>query len=92
MEERIHDKIKLLEFEKLKNEHTKLEFGLTKTRAETKGDNLGDLEKKEGTESLDSPIKSIRTLTIKFPTRPQGWGYFFSPLKRAFISKTFPEN
>lgn len=48
MKERIHDEIKLLEFEKLKTEHAKLEHEFAKTRAETKGDNLGDFEKKEG--------------------------------------------
>lgn len=46
-EERKHNEIKLLGLEKLKFEHTKVEFELNKIRAETKCDNIRDFEEKE---------------------------------------------
>lgn len=91
IEARRNDETKLLELEKLKIERVKIDLELAKIRAETRGENLGDQEKREYIESLDSLIKSVRTLTIKVPSRPESWSYFFSSLERAFISKNVPE-
>lgn len=52
---------------------------------------MNNFEKTKSIESLDTLIKSIRTLTIKISTRPEGWGYFFLSLERAFISKSVSE-
>ncbi|KFM60215.1 hypothetical protein X975_25980, partial [Stegodyphus mimosarum] len=86
IDERKSDESRLLELEKVKTE-----LELAKLRAESKSENLIEYEKRENLESLDSLIKSIRILTTKIPIRPEGWGYFFSSLERAFISKSVPE-
>ncbi|GFU88501.1 uncharacterized protein TNCV_944801 [Trichonephila clavipes] len=38
--------------------------------------------------SVDSLIKSIRTLTVKIPDKPEGWSFFFLSLERAFVAKS----
>nr|XP_042897354.1 uncharacterized protein LOC122269252 [Parasteatoda tepidariorum] len=79
------EKESLLQLEKFKFERTKAELELAKLRNENK------FENSESTESLDSLVKSVRTLTVKVPSRPEGWSYFFSSLERAFNSKSVPE-
>nr|XP_042912872.1 uncharacterized protein LOC122272902 isoform X1 [Parasteatoda tepidariorum]XP_042912873.1 uncharacterized protein LOC122272902 isoform X2 [Parasteatoda tepidariorum] len=89
IEERKSDEIRLIE--KLKAERVKSELELAKLRIESKSELPVDSVKNESVESLDSLIKSVRTLTHKIPNRPEGRGYFFSSLERAFISKNVPE-
>ncbi|GFV94093.1 integrase catalytic domain-containing protein [Trichonephila clavipes] len=36
----------------------------------------------------NSLIKSIRTLTVKIPDKPEGWSFFFLSLERAFAAKS----
>lgn len=43
--------------------------------------------KNEVETSLYSLVKSSRTLTIKVPTRSEGWAFFFSSFERVFASK-----
>ncbi|GBM17688.1 hypothetical protein AVEN_168530-1 [Araneus ventricosus] len=84
-----------MNLEQIKLERVKAELELARLRSESnsenKNENSGENDKKESIESLDSLIKSIRTLTVKLPNRPEGFTYFFSSLERAFISKNVPE-
>ncbi|GBN70699.1 hypothetical protein AVEN_44233-1, partial [Araneus ventricosus] len=84
-----------MNLEQIKLERVKAELELARLRSESnsenKNKNSGENDKKESIESLDSLIKSIRTLTVKLPNRPEGFSYFFSSLERAFISKNVPE-
>ncbi|GBN50878.1 hypothetical protein AVEN_270062-1 [Araneus ventricosus] len=84
-----------MNLEQIKLERVKAELELARLRSESnsenKNKNSGEKDKKESIESLDSLIKSIRTLTVKLPNRPEGFTYFFSSLERAFISKNVPE-
>ncbi|GBM11927.1 hypothetical protein AVEN_209626-1 [Araneus ventricosus] len=84
-----------MNLEQMKLERVKAELELARLRSESnsenKNENSGENDKKESIESLDSLIKSIRTLTVKLPNRPEGFSYFFSSLERAFISKNVPE-
>ncbi|GBN56105.1 hypothetical protein AVEN_110858-1 [Araneus ventricosus] len=84
-----------MNLEQIKLERVKAELELARLRSESnsenKNENSGENDKKESIESLDSLIKSIRTLTVKLPNRPEGFSYFFSSLERAFISKNVPE-
>ena len=80
-----------LELEKIKLERTKAELELSRVKA-VPNNNDAELEVKiEKCDSLDSLIKSIRTLTIKVPSRPEGWGLFFASLERSFITKNVPD-
>ncbi|GBM25896.1 hypothetical protein AVEN_94343-1 [Araneus ventricosus] len=36
-------------------------------------------------------IKSVRTLTIKVPSKSEDWGFFFTSLERAYSTKKVPE-
>ncbi|GBN75838.1 hypothetical protein AVEN_78893-1, partial [Araneus ventricosus] len=84
-----------MNLEQIKLERVKAELELARLRSESnsenKNENSGENDKKECIESLDSLIKSIRTLTVKLSNRPEGFSYFFSSLERAFISKNVPE-
>ncbi|GBM27310.1 hypothetical protein AVEN_13634-1 [Araneus ventricosus] len=84
-----------MNLEQIKLERVKPELELARLRSESnsenKNKNSGENDKKESIESLDSLIKSIRTLRVKLPNRPEGFSYFFSSLERAFISKNVPE-
>ena len=42
-------------------------------------------------ESIGAIVKSVRTLTIKVPSKSEGWGFFFTSLERAFNIKNVPE-
>ncbi|GFY69599.1 hypothetical protein TNIN_328471 [Trichonephila inaurata madagascariensis] len=44
----------------------------------------------QGCNSLDALVKSVRTLTLKVPNRPEGWAFFFASLEKAFASKNVP--
>ncbi|GBN04680.1 hypothetical protein AVEN_31101-1 [Araneus ventricosus] len=84
-----------MNLEQIKLKRVKAELELARLRSESnsenKNENSGENDKKESIESLDSLIKSIRTLMVKLPNRPEGFSYFFSSLERAFISKNVPE-
>lgn len=41
--------------------------------------------------SLESLIKSVKTLTIPVPTRAESYNLFFQSLERAFKTKNVPE-
>ncbi|XP_071034250.1 uncharacterized protein, partial [Parasteatoda tepidariorum] len=69
-------------------ERTKTELEIARIRSEPKENNI---ELIESNNSLDSLIKSIRTLTIKVPSKPENWGFFFTSLERAFIVKCVPD-
>ncbi|GBM88304.1 hypothetical protein AVEN_198136-1 [Araneus ventricosus] len=84
-----------MNLEQIKLERVKAELELARLRSESnsenKNENSGEIDKKESIESLDSLIKSIKTLTVKLPNRPEGFSYFFSSIQRALISKNVPE-
>lgn len=82
--------------EQIRLERTKAEVELARLRSEINSanisENLSENQKNESLESLDSLVKSIRTLTVKFPiNKPEAFSYFFSSLERAFVSKNVPE-
>ncbi|GFX78532.1 DUF1758 domain-containing protein [Trichonephila clavipes] len=79
-----------LELERLKLERVKAELELAQL-----GNNASKSEtsfnKCETETSIDVFIKSVRTLTIKVPSKSEGWGYFFASLERAYNNKNVPE-
>ncbi|GFU21862.1 DUF1758 domain-containing protein [Trichonephila clavipes] len=79
-----------LELERLKLERVKAELELAQL-----GNNASKSEtsfNKCGTEtSIEVFITSVRTLTIKVPSKSEGWGYFFASLERAYNNKNVPE-
>ncbi|GFY29739.1 uncharacterized protein TNCV_1813171 [Trichonephila clavipes] len=79
-----------LELERLKLERVKAELELAQL-----GNNASKREtsfnKCETETSIDVFIKSVRTLTIKVPSKSEGWGYFFASLERAYNNKNVPE-
>lgn len=82
-----------IELERLKLERVKIELQLAQLKSN--GNNAETSfehdNKKETEESLDSLIKSVRTLTIKVPSKSEGWGFFFTSLERAYSTKKVPE-
>lgn len=80
-----------LQLEQIKLERAKTELELSQMRT-NKNTNEDDSENKiEKCDSLDSLIKSIKTLTIRIPSRPEGWNLFFASLERSFITKNVPD-
>ncbi|GFT48329.1 uncharacterized protein NPIL_350211 [Nephila pilipes] len=74
-----------IEIERLKIERIKLELQLAQVKANGNNTSFDQGCKSEPEESLDSLIKSVRTLTIKPPSKSQDWGFFFTSLERAYM-------
>ncbi|GFV27565.1 uncharacterized protein TNCV_894341 [Trichonephila clavipes] len=85
IEERKYDESQQLELEKIR-EKSKLDLEIARIRANDK-DNNTEVNCNDSF-SVDSLIKSIRTLTVKIPDKPEGWSFFFLPLERAFAAKS----
>ncbi|GFU40234.1 hypothetical protein TNCV_3231351 [Trichonephila clavipes] len=83
IEERKYDESQQLELEKIR-EQSKLDLEIARIRANDK-DNNTEVNCNDSF-SVDSLIKSIRTLTVKIPDKPEGWSFFLS-LERAFAAK-----
>ncbi|GFX48147.1 hypothetical protein TNCV_4114821 [Trichonephila clavipes] len=84
IEERKYDESQQLELEKIR-EKSKLDLEIARIRANDK-DNNTEVNCNDSF-SVDSLIKSIRTLTVKIPDKPEGWSFFFLSLERAFAAK-----
>ncbi|GBO10843.1 hypothetical protein AVEN_104994-1 [Araneus ventricosus] len=82
IEERKRHEQSEVEIEKLK-----LELEVAKAHAEIKNTSCEG----ESQDSLETLIKSVRTLTVKLLTKQENWGFFFSSLERAFSTKNVPE-
>ncbi|GFT41770.1 integrase catalytic domain-containing protein [Trichonephila clavipes] len=74
IEERKYDESQQLELEKIR-EKSKLDLEIARIRANDK-DNTTEVNCNDSF-SVDSLIKSIRTLTVKIPDKPEGWSFFF---------------
>ncbi|GFX32516.1 integrase catalytic domain-containing protein [Trichonephila clavipes] len=85
IEERKYDESQQLELEKIR-EKSKLDLEIARIRANDK-DNNTEVNCNDSF-SVDSLIKSIRTLTVKIPDKPEGWSFFFLSLERAFAAKS----
>ncbi|GFX04663.1 uncharacterized protein TNCV_1912081 [Trichonephila clavipes] len=85
IEERKYDESQQLELEKIR-EKSKLDLEIARIRANDK-DNNTEVNCNYSF-SVDSLIKSIRTLTVKIPDKPEGWSLFFLSLERAFAAKS----
>ncbi|GFT65302.1 integrase_H2C2 domain-containing protein [Trichonephila clavipes] len=85
IEERKYDESQQLELEKIR-EKSKLDLEIARIRANDK-DNNTEVNCNDSS-SLNSLIKSIRTLTVKIPDKPGGWSFFFLSLERAFSAKS----
>ncbi|GFX89631.1 integrase catalytic domain-containing protein [Trichonephila clavipes] len=85
IEERKYDESQQLELEKIR-EKSKLDLEIARIRANDK-DNNTEVNCNDSF-SVDSLIKSIRTLTVKIPNKPEGWCFFFLSLERAFAAKS----
>ncbi|GFU93931.1 DUF1758 domain-containing protein [Trichonephila clavipes] len=85
IEERKYDENQQLELEKIR-EKSKLDLEIARIRANYK-DNNTEVNCNDSF-SVDSLIKSIRTLTVKIPDKPEGWSFFFLSLERAFAAKS----
>ncbi|GFX29369.1 uncharacterized protein TNCV_3219021 [Trichonephila clavipes] len=85
IEERKYDESQQLELEKIR-EKSKLDLEIARIRANDK-DNNTEINCNDSF-SVDSLIKSIRTLTVKIPDKPEGWSFFFLSLERAFVAKS----
>ncbi|GFX67694.1 DUF1758 domain-containing protein [Trichonephila clavipes] len=84
-EERKYEESQQLESEKIR-EKSKLDLEIARIRANDKYYNT-EVNCNDSS-SLDSLIKSIRTLTVKIPKKPEGWSFFFLSLERAFVAKS----
>ncbi|GFW70733.1 integrase catalytic domain-containing protein [Trichonephila clavipes] len=80
-----YDESQQLELEKIR-EKSKLDLEIARIRANDK-DNNTEVNCNYSF-SVDSLIKSIRTLTVKIPDKPEGWSFFFISLERAFAAKS----
>ncbi|GFW96824.1 DUF1758 domain-containing protein [Trichonephila clavipes] len=87
IEERKYDKSQQLELEKIR-EKSKLDLEIARIRANDKDNNTEVNCNDSHTFSVDSVIKSIRTLTVKIPDKPEGWSFSFLSLERAFAAKS----
>ncbi|GFT12622.1 integrase catalytic domain-containing protein [Trichonephila clavipes] len=85
IEERKYEESQQLELEKIR-EKSELDLEIARIRANDK-DNNTEVNCTDSS-SLDSLIKSIRTLTVKIPDKPEGWSSFFLSLERAFAAKS----
>ncbi|GFW79399.1 DUF1758 domain-containing protein [Trichonephila clavipes] len=85
IEKRKYDESQQLELEKIR-EKSKLDLEIARIRANDK-DNNTEVNCNDSF-SVDSLIKSIRTLTVKIPDKPEGWSFFFLSLERAFAAKS----
>ncbi|GFX61853.1 uncharacterized protein TNCV_1383511 [Trichonephila clavipes] len=85
IEERKYEESQQLELEKIR-EKSKLDLEIARIRANYK-DNISEVNCNDSF-SLDSLIKSIRTLTVKIPDKPEEWSFFFLSLERAFAAKS----
>ncbi|GFV72913.1 DUF1758 domain-containing protein [Trichonephila clavipes] len=85
IEERKYDESQQLELEKIR-EKSKLDLEIARIRANDK-DNNTEVNCNDSF-SVNSLIKSIRTLTVKIPDKPEGWSFFFLSLERAFAAKS----
>ncbi|GFT79506.1 DUF1758 domain-containing protein [Trichonephila clavipes] len=85
IEERKYDESQQLELEKIR-EKSKLDLEIARIGANDK-DNNTEVNCNDSF-SVDSLIKSIRTLTVKIPDKPEGWSFFFLSLERAFAAKS----
>ncbi|GFU68497.1 hypothetical protein TNCV_323751 [Trichonephila clavipes] len=74
IEERKYDESQQLELEKIR-EKSKLDLEIARIRANDKDNNI-EVNCNDSF-SVDSLIKSIRTLTVKIPDKPEGWSFFF---------------
>lgn len=88
IEERKKDEQRQLDVEKIRLERVKAELELEKLRNESKQD--VSMEKIPESSNLDTLLKSVKILTLKLPSKPEGWGLFFSSLERAFVAKSVP--
>ncbi|GFQ70438.1 uncharacterized protein TNCT_350941 [Trichonephila clavata] len=79
-----------IELERLKLERVKAKLELAQLRTSANNSetsfNAGETEA-----SIDALIKSVTTLTIKVPSKSEGWGFFFKSLERAYCNKNVPE-
>lgn len=80
-----------LQLEQIKLERAKAELELPRMKTAPKSSDDDSKNKSETCDSLDSLIKSVKTLTIRIPSRPEGWGLFFTSLERSFITKNVPD-
>ncbi|GBM27070.1 hypothetical protein AVEN_75695-1 [Araneus ventricosus] len=82
-----------IELERLKLERIKVELQLAQFKANGNNTEISfdHGRKNETEESMDGLIKSVRTLTIKVPSKPEDWGFFFTSLERAYSTKKVPE-
>ncbi|GFU69751.1 hypothetical protein TNCV_1221391 [Trichonephila clavipes] len=89
IEERKYDESQQLELEKTR-EKSKLDLEIARIRENDKDNNTE--VNCNNSFSLDSLIKSICTLTVKIPDKPEGWSFFFLSLERAFACPTLLNN
>ncbi|GBM72700.1 hypothetical protein AVEN_213192-1 [Araneus ventricosus] len=75
IEERKRHEQSQVEIEKLK-----LELEVAKAQAEIKNSSCEG----ESQDSLETLIKSVRTLTVKLPTKQENWGFFLFVLRKSF--------
>ncbi|GBO13006.1 hypothetical protein AVEN_225145-1 [Araneus ventricosus] len=80
-----------IELERLKLERIKVELELAQLKANNTGISFDHGRKNETEESMEVLIKSVRTLTIKVPSKSEDWGFFFTSLERAYSTKKVPE-
>ncbi|GFW56014.1 hypothetical protein TNCV_374201 [Trichonephila clavipes] len=83
IEERKYDESQQLELEKIR-EKSKLDLEIARIRANDKDNNT---ENCNDSFSVDSLIKSIRTLTVKIPDKPEGWSFFFFIIRTCICSQ-----
>ncbi|GFW57654.1 CCHC-type domain-containing protein [Trichonephila clavipes] len=75
---------KLEQQEQLSIEKLRLEIELSRNANQSATQNNGQTSR---VKSLDEIVKMVRLLTVKVPSKSDGWDYFFSSLEKAFASE-----
>ncbi|GFU00586.1 retrovirus-related Pol polyprotein from transposon opus [Nephila pilipes] len=75
---------KLEQQEQLTFEKLRLEIELSRNVNQSAAQNNGQTS---CVKSLDEIVKMVRLLTVKVPSKSDGWDYFFSSLEKAFTSE-----
>ncbi|XP_055944323.1 uncharacterized protein LOC129975294 [Argiope bruennichi] len=89
---RLEQEQKLENENKLKQEREKEKFALEKLRLEVELSRINqnlvqNSDQVVRAKSLDEIVRMVRLLTVKVPSKSDGWDYFFSSLEKAFVNE-----
>nr|XP_042908182.1 uncharacterized protein LOC122271326 [Parasteatoda tepidariorum] len=80
-----------IELEKLKLAQLEKQLEIANIRGNLVDTSKTTVTSETDCDNLENLIKSVRTLTIRVPSKSEGWGFFFTSLERAFNTKNISE-